>query len=69
MRWLMLWRLRRAHSRLQSEIIWLRDTIWTDSNRLLQLEQRERSVQAELWCAESPRALVSDRDSGLFPRG
>lgn len=69
-RWLVCWRLRRAQSKLQSEIQWLRDQIWTDQNRLISLEGRERAVQAELWCAETPQSLLSnDRDSGLSPRG
>ena len=69
MRWLKLWRLRRAQAKLQAEIQWLRDTIYTDTARLVEVEKRERAVQAELWCVESPRALLSDRDSGLSPRG
>lgn len=64
-----LWRLRRAQSRLQAGICWIRDTIWTDQIRLSVLEKRERAVQAELWIAESPWSLLSDRDSGLSPRG
>lgn len=64
-RWLVCWRLRRVQAKLQSEINWLRDQIWTDTAQLAVLEVRERSVQAELWCAESPRSLLSDRDPGL----
>ena len=68
-RWLVCWRLRRAQARLQAEIDWLRDTIWTDQHRLAALEVRERAVQAELWAVESPQSLLTDRDSGLSPRG
>ena len=68
-RWLAVWRLRRAQAKLQSEIQWLRDVIWSEQARLDKLEKRERAVQAELWCVESPRALLSDRDSGLSARG
>ena len=70
MRMLKACRLRRAQAKLQAEIDWLRDTIWTDTIRLEALEVRERAVQAELWCVESPRTLLrTDRDSGLSPRG
>ena len=68
-RWLVVWRLRRAQAKLRAEIDWIRETIWTDQIRLTALEGKERAVQAELWCVESPRALLSDRDSGLSPRG
>lgn len=68
-RWLVLWHLRRSQAKLQAEIDWLRDTIWTDQIRLEALEVRERAVQAELWVAESPRSLLSGRDSGLTSRG
>ena len=66
-RWLRCWRLRRAQAKLQAEIDWLRDTIWTDQIRLNELEARERAVQAELWIAESPRSLLPD--SGISQRG
>jgi hypothetical protein len=71
MRWLVVWRLRRAQRRLQSEIDWLRDTIWTDQTRLAALEVRERAVQAELWCAESPRSLLDPcrPEDGFLYRG
>jgi len=69
-RWLAAWRLRRAQVKLQREIDWLRDTIWTDQIRLSALEVRERAVQAELWIAESPRSLLSRRpNAGLSSRG
>lgn len=65
-----LWRLRRAQSKLQAEIQWLRDQIWTDQNRLTALEGRERAVQAELWIAESPQSLLSGRpNAGVSSRG
>ena len=70
MRWLLVWRLRRARDRLRSEIDWLRDAIWTHQIRLDRLEKRERAVQAELWAEESPRALLPRRaDSGLSMEG
>lgn len=69
-RWLLCWRLRRAQARLRSEIDWLRDMIWTDQIRLEALEVRERAVQAELWCVESPRDLLSRQpNAGLSSRG
>ena len=69
-RLLTLWRLRRAQARLRSEIDWLRDAVWTHQIRIEALEKRERAVQAELWCAEAPRALLPRRaGSGLSSRG
>ena len=69
-RWLVCWRLRRAQARLQAEIDWLRDTIWTDQIRLADLEVKERAVQAELWIAETPRSLLSRQPTaGLSSRG
>lgn len=70
-RWLLCWRLRRTQARLQAEIDWLRDTIWTDQIRLEAIEVRERAVQAELWIAETPQASIGPRppDEGFLYRG
>lgn len=57
-RWLLVWRLRRALRRLQAEIQWLRDEIWTTQDRLTKVEAAARMVQADLWIAESPRSLL-----------
>ena len=68
--WLVVWRLRRARVKLQSEIDWIRETIWTDQIRLTALEAKARQVQAELWIAESPENLLP-RTGGFraFKRG
>lgn len=58
MRWLMVWRLRRVQARLQSEIQWLRDELWSTQARLKKVEALERAVQADLWIAYSPRYLL-----------
>ena len=69
-RWLLLWHLRRSQAKLQAEIDWVRDTIWSEQIRLEALESRERAVQAELWIAESPRFLLSRQpNAGLSSRG
>lgn len=57
-RWLTVWRLRRVQARLQSEIQWLRDELWSTQARLKKVEALERSVQADLWIAYSPRYLL-----------
>lgn len=66
-RLLTVWRLRRAQARLQSEIDWIRQTIYAHQFRLAALEARERAVQGELWVVESPRSLLPD--SGISQRG
>ena len=70
-RWLLVWRLRRIQARLQSEIQWLRDELWSTRARLEKVEELERKVQANIWIAESPRYLLDPSrtaSGGLIPR-
>lgn len=57
-RWLVVWRLRRARDRLSDRVEWLRDCEWSARIAKDQAEDRLREAQARLWCVEAPQKLL-----------
>ena len=70
-RWVRVWLLRRRLAELQGRVAWIRDVMWSGQCALESAEKKLRRVQAELWCAESPRALLKPgrADPGITSRG
>ena len=57
-RWLILWRLRRRRDKLQADVDWIRDTVYSAQAQLERAESAFNAAQADVWIAESPRSLL-----------